>query len=124
MLLTGCGQESRTEEASGPTPPDSLEVVEMFNLYIQGDYAAYVDMMESMDDKTDDYRTQMAALLKQRHRSQEEAHGGPIQARLLRFETNKDGNYAQAFIEVVYQDRNFDEILLPIVWKDGRWRIR
>lgn len=125
-LTIACGSDGKeaTPQTTELHKPDSVEVIEMMNLYITGDYEGYVDMMESLDDKPDDYRAQMAALMKQRHRSQEEAHGGPVQARLQRIELTNDGRYAKAFIEMVYNDRAYDEILVPLVFKDGRWRLR
>ena len=98
-------------------------VVNMFNLYVNGSYLEYVAMMESLDGKPQEYKQQMADLMKQRHRAQEEEHGGPASCRVQRID-RKGENYCDAYVEITFSDNTTDDILLPLVKVAGVWRIK
>lgn len=124
VLLAACHKEQE-----GPTHHDGRlheeDVAAMYAPYIRGDYDKYVAQMESLDDKPDSYRQEMAMLMKQRHRQQEDDHsGGPLSCRVTKLEFTPDSSYCSAFILVTYMDTTEEEILLPLVHKDGQWRLR
>lgn len=121
-LLAACGRHNTPEEPVG-TFPDEETVAEMYNYFIAGDYAKYVDQMESLDSKPQWYRSQMADLMKQKHRQQEEDRGGPQSCRVINIEPF-DTAYCNAFIEVTYKDHSYEQIIMELVKKNGEWRLK
>lgn len=120
-LATAC---SNAEGAAATDTLSEEKVVETYNHYIREEFPVYVDQMASLDDKSEDYRNQMANLMKQRYVQQKEEHGGPVSCRVIRLKHNPGKTYCEAYIEVTFQDRSFHEILIPFVKKNGEWRMR
>lgn len=124
VLLSACHKKDET-----PTPHDGRlhgeDVAAMYEPYIRGEYEKYVAQMESLDDKPANYRQEMAMLMKQRHRQQEEDHrGGPLSCRVTKLEFTSDSSFCSAFLLVTYMDTTEEEILLSLVHKNGQWRLR
>lgn len=116
---------AKAEEEPDPHVLLEVDVEAMYDTYIRGDYAAYVSQMESLDDKPESYRKQMADLMKQRHRQQEEDHnGGPAACHVKDLKINHEGRYCEAYIVVTYKDSTEEEILLPLVFKNEKWRLK
>ena len=110
LLTTACDRARAEEQLEATALPDVADVAEMYGLYIRGDFDAY--------------RRQMAALFKQRHRAQVEENGGPIACRVLEVKPNAERTYAEVFVEVTFNDRSFEEIMLPMVRIGDSWRLR
>ena len=124
ICLAACKGENN-EEKHDPRMLLEADVEAMYDHYIQGEYAVYVDQMESLDDKPESYRQQMADLMKQRHRQQEEDHnGGPIACHVKDLKIDHTEQYCEAYIVVNYKDSTEEEILLPLVFKGGKWRLK
>ena len=120
-LCSCCGEDKANADSD---LPDEAEVAEMYNHFIRGEYGAYVDQMESLDSMPPDYRSQMVALMKQRHRQLEEERGGPRSCRIVRFVPSDDDKYCEAYVEVMYNDSTYDEILLPLVRIGDVWKLK
>lgn len=124
VALAACGGV-KDEDKRDPRVLLGADVEAMYDKYICGDYAAYVDQMESLDDKPESYRKQMADLMKQRHRQQEEDHnGGPQACHVKSLKMDGNERYCEAYIVVNYKDSTEEEILLPLVFRDGVWRLK
>lgn len=122
--LVACGKLQAEENAETPRLIDAAMVAEMYGHYIAGEYSEYVGQMASLDHATQEYRQQMADLFKQRHRAQVEENGGPVACRLVQVKPNAANTYAEVYVEVVFKDRSFEEIVLPMVRVDNVWRLR
>lgn len=124
ICLAACSG-AKAEEEHDPHVLLEADVEAMYDNYIRGDYAAYVSQMESLDDKPESYRKQMADLMKQRHRQQEEDHnGGPMACRVKDLKIDHTEQYCEAYVVVNYKDSTEEEILLPLVFKGGKWRLK
>jgi len=107
-----------------PQLPTNEEVAAFYALYTQGDYAAFVAAMASCDDKPQDYRQQMEMLFKQ-HAAQTVREKGGIKAVSVgRMEPHGDNTMVNAFLDVTYQDSTTEEVMLPLVFVDNKWRLR
>lgn len=125
MISLGACRGAKAEEERDSHTLLETDVEAMYNHYIQGEYAVYVDQMESLDDKPESYRKQMADLMKQRHRQQEEDHnGGPASCRVKDLKIDSDGRYCEAYIVVNFKDSTEEEILLPLVLRNDKWRLK
>lgn len=121
-FLVACSQNQPGGAAKAL--PSGEEVVGYYNLYAQGDYAAYVAQMASCDGKPEDYRHQMELLLKQ-HAAQVKREKGGIKAVSFgRMEAHLDSTAVNAFLNVTYQDETTEEVMLPLVLVDNKWRVR
>lgn len=117
---TSCREKTPDEECR--TAQDSL-VENMVGLYITENYEQYVNMMESNDRKPAAYRAQMVNLLKQRHRQQEEEHGGPKACRLVKTD-DRGPEYRDAYVRMIFRDGTAELIVLPMVCVNGEWRLK
>lgn len=126
MMATACGGSSKGNDGADSIPslPTEAMVIEMYNHYIKGEYSLYVDQMQSLDDKPESYRKQMADLMKQRHRSQEENNVRPVVCRLNHVEANPSLTYANAFLDITYEDSTKETILVPLVHDGTQWRLK
>lgn len=121
LALIACGQG---EKGDVPAPPAEQEVLDLYNLYVKGDYVGYVNAMHSCEKKTDDYRAQMVMLHKQHAAKAKAANGGVKSVALGRLEMHDGGKMANAFINVSYNNNETEEIIFPLVYADGKWKIR
>lgn len=124
LTLLACGKLQAEEAAETSPLPDVAMVAEMYGHYIDGDFMAFVDQMESLDHATEDYRAQMANLFKQRHHAQVEENGGPVACRLMNVIANANKTYAEVYVEVTFGDGSYEEIMLPMVRVNDMWRLR
>lgn len=129
-LMMSCGskedgkaENTAPKESNGIAPEIDSTATAMYQLFIDGRLAEYVNQVESNDSKPEEYRQQMEILLKQRLVQMKAENGGPVRCRLQRFEPRGD-NYGTAFIEVTYRNKTKEVILQQMVKVDGRWRIR
>ena len=117
LLFASCGNRSNTSiEDNGPKEE---EILSLYKLYTSGNYNAYVDAMQSCDDKPETYRQEMKDALKQH-----EEHKGVKHVKLERTEVHDKGNMSNAFLNVSYGDGSTEEIMIQLVRNKNRWRIR
>ena len=122
LLLLSCGNKSNTSiENNGPKEE---EILSLYKLYTSGNYNAYVDAMQSCDDKPETYRQEMKDALKQHARYIDEEHKGVKHVKLERTEVQDKGNMSNAFLNVSYGDGSTEEIMIQLVRNKDRWRIR
>ena len=122
MLFASCGNKSNTSiEDNGPKEE---EVLSLYKLYTSGNYSAYVDAMQSCDDKPEAYRQEMKDALKQHARYIDEEYKGIKHVKLERTEVHDKGNMSNVFLHVTYGDGSSEEIMIQLVRNKDRWRIR
>ena len=120
-LLTACSPGGKGE---GLQPPTADEVMAYYELYRSGNYADYVKAMQSCDDKPADFCKQMADALKQHAARIKAEKGGAVSAEFLRTELHADHSAADAYLSVTYGDSTKEEIILPLVFWQDKWRLK
>lgn len=118
-LSVSCGNN----EGNDPLP-DEKEVVHLYNLYARGDYAAYVAAMASCDSMPMSYRQQMQFMLKMQAHKMRKEKGGVNAVSVARMEPHNGDSLVNVYLNVAYKDSTEEEILFPVVKKNGVWRIR
>ena len=113
-LLTACSPGGKGE---GLQPPTADEVMAYYELYRSGNYADYVKAMQSCDDKPADFCKQHAARIKAEK-------GGAVSAEFLRTEMHAEHSAADAYLSVTYGDSTKEEIILPLVFWQDKWRLK
>ncbi len=116
LLFSGCKDEM--------SPPTEKEIMAIYDHYLQGDYAQYVDAMHSCRNKPAAYRDQMLLLHKQHAAEQKRANGGAKSATVERIEMHDSGRMANVFLNITYANQSSEEIILPMVYADGDWYVR
>ena len=120
-LLTACSPGGKGE---GLQPPTADEAMAYYELYRSANYADYVKAMQSCDDKPADFCKQMADALKQHAARIKEEEGGTVSAEFLRTELHAEHSAADAYLSVTYGDSTKEEIVLPLVFWQDKWRLK
>ena len=121
FLLAACSSGGKGDELQ---PPTAKEVMEYYELYRSGNYAEYVKAMQSCDNKPADFCKQMADALKQHAARIKEEKGGTVSAEFLRSELHAEHSAADAYLSVTYGDSTKEEIVLPLVFWQDKWRLK
>ena len=122
-LFVGCGSSHKVQAGYRPDTMTNQTVEAIFDCYVQGDYKGYVDAMASLDDKPEDYKSQMVLVYKQ-HAAEHQGDDCLKDFKVTRIETSEDGNAAQAFLEAIYANGEHEEIMLSFVHDGKAWRLR
>ncbi len=104
--------------------PEEENVVFLYNLYAHGDYPGYVAAMASCDSMPMSYRQQMQFMLKMQAHKIRKEKGGVSAVSVARMEPQPGDSMVNVYLNVVYKDSTEEEILFPVVKKNGEWRIR
>lgn len=123
LVLSGAIACQRSDSASDNAKKAEAIEETYYRHYIRGEYEDYIQAIASADKKPQAYREQMLQLLKQRHRQQEEEHGGPTDCSLVRYAAETK-TFREAHLELIFRDGTTERIILPMVCIDGEWRIR
>lgn len=123
-LLAGCGS---------PTPEElaSLAAKGYYDHLIHGEYEEFlegVDVPEYLDvrykDGQDSYYDQQLDNYRQFMAQQHEAHHGIREVRIVRAKTDSVLHYTQVFLTLCFGDSTNEEIVVPMVEREGRWRMK
>lgn len=119
MILTGaCNSPTREELAS-------LAAKGYYDHLIHGEYEQFLegkDLLETSDDT--DYRSQLLDNYRQFMEVQQSAHGGIRDVRIVRAKTDSLQTYTNVFLTLCFGDSTNEEIVVPMIEKEGRWRMR
>ena len=115
---------SSGNSGDGLQPPSAKEVMEYYELYRNGNYAEYVKAMQSCDDKPADFCKQMADALKQHAARIKEEKGGTVSAEFMRTELHAEHSACDAYLSVTYGDSTKEEVILPLVFCQDKWRLK
>lgn len=123
FAIGACGSDKPSIPIKNDIPARE-EIERIYQLYLNGQYEAYVNEMASCDGMPESYRQQMVALHKQHARLQKEKNGGVRNFTIERIAPVTDGIYVNVFLRIHYVDHNQEEILLSMVKENGRWRMK
>ena len=118
LLLGAC--------AGGPTPEElaSLAAEGYYKHLMHGEYDQFMAGKDGLDSMPDDYREQMQAAFKQYMAQQEEVHRGILDVRVSNAKTDSSLHLTNVFLVLCYGDSTNEEIAVPMVEREGRWRMR
>ena len=119
MILTGaCSSPTREELAS-------LAAKGYYDHLIHGEYEQFLegkDLLETSDDAG--YRSQLLDNYRLFMEVQQSAHGGIRDVRIVRAKTDSLQTYTNVFLTLCFGDSTNEEIVVPMIEKEGRWRMR
>jgi hypothetical protein len=118
ILMGACSSPTREELAS-------LAAKGYYDHLIHGEYEQFLEGKEIMAT-TDDasYRSQLLDNYRQFMAAQQSSHGGIREVRIVRAKTDSLQAYTNVFLTLCFGDSTNEEVVVPMVEKEGRWRMR
>ena len=117
LLLTACGSASREELAS-------LAAKGYYEHLIHGEYDRFLEGRMMADSLPDDYRSQLLDGYHQFITQQKKLRGGINEVRISRAFTDSTQNYTSVLLMLCYADSTYEEVVVPMVERNGRWRMK
>ena len=118
VMLAACGNPSKEELAS-------LAAKGYYDHLIRGEYEQFlegVDQRERMTD--DDYHSQLLDCYEQFMAQQTTPHRGILEVRVSNAKTDTIQKYTNVFLVLCYGDSTNEEIVVPMVERNGSWRMK
>lgn len=111
---------------SGATPEEmaSLAAKGYYDHLIHGEYEQFLEGKNGADSLPDDYREQLLTGYRQFMAQQERAHKGIREVRVSNAKTDSLAGYTSVFLILCYGDSIDEEIVVPMVNHQGRWRMK
>ena len=112
---------------SQPTPEElaSLAAKGYYDHLIRGEYEHF---LEGLDERPNidsaDYRSQLLDCYAQFVAQQENDHRGILEVRVSNAKTDTIQKYTNVFLVRCYGDSTNEEIVVPMVEREGRWRMK
>ena len=103
----------------------SLAAKGYYDHLIHGEYEQFLegrDLLATSDDA--DYRSQLLDNYSQFMEVLQSAHGGIREVRIVRAKTDSLQSYTNVFLTLCFGDSTNEEVVVPMVEKEGRWRMR
>ena len=111
---------------SQPTPEElaSLAAKGYYDHLIHGEYESFLEGIDLPDDP--EYRSQLLDNYRQFMATQQSSRGGIREVRVVRAKTDsiQKQPYTNVFLTLCFGDSTNEEIVVPMVERDGRWRMR
>ena len=118
LCFWACRGNQSAEEAA-------MEAVEdYYGSLLEGDYEAFLAGRADMDDAPASFREQLLVAYKQFLRHQQEAHMGVTSFSASRATMDSTFQQMQVFLLVNYGDSVQEEIVVPMVERNGEWKMK
>ena len=117
VAMVACGGVSREELAS-------LAAKGYYQHLIEGDYEHFLEGRLMADSLPDDYRSQLIDGYQQFIAQQQKARGGINEVRISRAFTDSTQQYTSVLLMLCYGDSTTEEVVVPMVERDGRWMMK
>ena len=116
-LGAACSSPSREELAS-------LAAKGYYQHLIEGDYNHFLEGRLMADSLPADYRSQLIDSYAQFLAQQQSARGGIREVRISRAFTDSTQQYTSVLLMLCYGDSTSEEVVVPMVERDGRWMMK
>ena len=116
--MGACSSPTREELAS-------LAAKGYYDHLIRGEYEQFLEGKELLPTSDDaNFRSQLLENYRRFMSAQQTAHGGIREVRIVRAKTDSLQSYTNVFLTLCFGDSTNEEIVVPMVEKEGRWRMR
>lgn len=117
VFLVGCGKASPEELAS-------LAAEGYYRHLTAGEYEQFLQGKAGADSLPEDYREQLLTGYKQFMAGQQKTHQGIRSVQTTNARMDSTLQLMQVFLLLEYGDSTQEEIVVPMVEHDGRWRMK
>ena len=115
-IVAACSNPTKEELAS-------LAAKGYYQHLIDGDYDHFLEGREFADSLPADYRSQLIDGYSQ-FMAQQQARGGIREVRISRAFTDSTQQYTSVLLMLCYGDSTTEEVVVPMVERDGRWMMK
>lgn len=116
VIVAACSSPTKEELAS-------LAAKGYYQHLIDGDYDHFLEGREFADSLPADYRSQLIDGYSQ-FMAQQQARGGIREVRISRAFTDSTQQYTSVLLMLCYGDSTTEEVVVPMVERDGRWMMK
>lgn len=122
LAVVCCLSCSRQE----PTPEElaGKAAKAYYDHLLAGDYEAFLQGKADSDSLPSDYRQELLHAYEQFMQEQEKSHGGIVEVALSNARSDSLQQVMQAFLLLTFKDSVKEEIVIPMVLRDGQWKMR
>ena len=118
ILCAACDNTSKEELAS-------LAAKGYYDHLIRGEYEQFYEGMDQRELSGEtDYRSQMLDNLRQFMARQEKEHRGILEVRVSNVTTDTVQQFTNVFLVLCFGDSTNEEIVVPMVERNGGWRMK
>ena len=118
VVLGACGSATKEELAS-------LAAKGYYEHLIHGEYEQFYEGMDQREFTSEaDYRSQMLDNLRQFMARQEKEHHGILEVRVSNAATDTVQQFTNVFLVLCFGDSTNEEIVVPMVERNGSWRMK
>ena len=117
LLYMACANPSPEEMAS-------IAAKGYYNHLVNGKYEAFLEGKEGADSLSDDYREQLLTSYRQFMAQQNRDHHGILDIRISNAVTDTVLQYTNVFLVLCFGDSVNEEIVVPMVERNGSWRMK
>ena len=117
ILLMGCGREADTELVAATAK-------QYYDCLLDGRYDEYVAGIDGADSIPGNYREQLRDNVKMFLARQRQLHKDILSFDISDAVVDADSHTADAFLVVNYADSTSEQIVVPLVERDGIWKMR
>ena len=111
---------------ANPSPEEmaSIAAKGYYNHLVKGEYEAFLEGKDGADSLPDGYREQLLTCYRQFMAQQEWDHHGILDIRISNAATDTTLNYTNVFLVLCFGDSVNEEIVVPMVERNGSWRMK
>jgi hypothetical protein len=118
-LLQSCSQPEPTqEELAGKA------VKEYYDRLLAGDYEGFLSGKVDTDSLPQDYRQQLLKAYEMYQQELGQTHGGVADVTVSNVRNDEAQQLMQAFLLLHFKDSVKEEIIVPMVQRNGAWKMR
>jgi len=118
VSIFGCSEVTPEERAS-------LAAKGYYDHLIYGEYEQFLQGKDGLNNESEeDYRNQLMDNCRQFMHQQEKAHRGIHEVRVVNAKTDTLLKYTNVYMMLCFGDSTNEEIVVPMVERDGRWYMK
>ena len=111
---------------SSPTPEEmaSLAAKGYYEHLLKGEYDKFLEGKAGSDSLPEAYRRQLLAGYKQFQSQQNSLHNGINEIRVINARRDTILNYTNVFLMLCFGDSTNEQVSVPMIEHNGRWRMK
>lgn len=111
---------------ANPSPEElaSIAAKGYYSHLVNFEYEAFLEGKDGADSLPDDYREQLLTSYRQFMAQQNRDHHGILDIRISNAATDTTLNYTNVFLVLCFGDSVNEEIVVPMVERNGSWRMK
>ena len=117
VIVVACSDVSREDQAA-------LAAKGYYTHLVKGEYEQFMEGRFMADSLPQDYRSQLIEGYKQFVAQQVEARKGIHEVSVSRAYTDSLAGYTNVLLLLCYGDSTTEEVVVPMVEQNGRWRMK